>query len=124
MSGWLADLAVALFTAIGWSVVAYAVLALPVSAGAQAVFYTAGFVALAGTVALLMALYEARAGRAPVRTRAIDQLGTGMRCAVAIEFALWLQSLRMLTPVYLLLILVGFGFLEMLFRRARGYRSE
>ncbi len=124
MSGWLADLAVVIFTAIGWSVVAYAVLALPVSPGAQAVFYTAGFVALAGSVALLVAAYEARAGRGASRAHAIDQLGTGMRCAVAIEFALWLQSLRMLTPVYVLVILVGFGFLEMLFRRARGYRSE
>jgi hypothetical protein len=124
MSDWLADFAVAIFTALGWSVVAYAVLALPVSTGAQAVFYTAGFVALAGTAALLLTAYEARTGGARPRSRAIDQLGTGMRFAVAMEFALWLQSLRMLTPMYVILILVGFGFLEMLFRRARGYRGE
>ncbi len=124
MSGWLADLAVAMFTAIGWAVVAYVVMALPASAGAQAVFYTAGFVALAGTVALIVASYQARVGPGATRTRAIDQLGTGMRFAVAIEFGLWLQSLRMLTPIYVLAILVGFGLLEMLFRRARSYRSE
>ena len=123
MSGWLADLAVAMFAAVGWAVVAYVVLVMPVSAGAQAVFYTAGFVALAGTAALVVAMYEARASGAPSRRRAIDGLGTGMRFAVAVEFALWLQSLRMLTPIYVVLILFGFGFLEMLFRRARSYRG-
>jgi hypothetical protein len=124
MSGWLADFAVAMFTAVGWAVVAYVVLVLPVSAGAQGVFYTAGFVALAGTVALVVTGYEARAGRTATRKRAVDQLGTGMRFAVAIEFALWLQSLRMLTPIYVLVILSGFGFLEMLFRRIGTYRNE
>jgi hypothetical protein len=124
MSDWLADFAVAIFTAVGWLVVAYVVLVMPVSTGAQAVFYTAGFVALAGTAALLITAYEARSRRAAPRSRAIDQLGTGMRFAVAMEFALWLQSLRMLTPIYVILILVGFGFLETLFRRARGYRRE
>jgi hypothetical protein len=124
VSDWLADLAVAIFTAVGWLGVAYIVLALPVSAGAQAAFYTAGFVALAGTAALVIAGYGARVSRTPARGRAIDHLGTGMRFAVAMEFALWLQSLRMLTPIYVLFILVGFSFLEMVFRRARSYRGE
>lgn len=120
MSDWLADVAVIAFTAGGWGVVAYVILTLPVSPGSQAVLYTAGFVALAGTIALLTAGFSGRMGRASGRARAIDNLGTGMRFAVAIEFALWLQSLRMLTPFYVLAILAGAGFLEMLFRRSRA----
>ncbi|MBI4213194.1 MAG: hypothetical protein HY534_02705 [Chloroflexi bacterium] len=41
-----------------------------------------------------------------------------MRFAFAVEFGLWLQSLRMLTPVYVALLMVTYLFLEYLFRAA------
>src|SRR5437773_1911383 len=40
------EAAVLVLTALGWAVLGYVVIALPVSPGTQAVFYTAGFVAL------------------------------------------------------------------------------
>jgi hypothetical protein len=51
-----------------------------------------------------------------VHPTAIRFLGSGMRFAFAIEFALWLQSLRMLTPVYVALLVITYVFLEYLFR--------
>lgn len=105
-------------TLCGWAVVIYVIMVLPVSSGAQAVLYTAGLVALAGSAALALDLYSARAGAPVQRFGAMGYLGTGMRFALAMEFALWLQSLRMLTPAYLVFIIVGFLLIELLFRRA------
>ena len=105
----------------GWAVVAFVVVVLPVSPSTQSVFYAAGFAALAGTWALLRDLYHARRG-APDRTLleggAIHFLGSGMRFALAVEFGLWLQSLRMLTPVYIALLAISYLLLEYLFRAA------
>ena len=122
----LTDAGVVALTLIGWAVLAYVVVLLPVSAGSQAVLYAAGFVALSGSVALVYELYLARArGRGPARP-ATALLGTGMRFAVIAEFALWLQSLRLLTPGYAVLLAAAFIFLEFLARQAgdseRGQR--
>lgn len=104
----------------GWSVVAFIVAVLPVSPATQAVFYAGGFAALAGTWALLRELYHARhtPPAASLQMGAIHFLSSGMRFAMAIEFALWLQSLRMLTPVYIVLLAVSYLLLEYLFRAA------
>jgi hypothetical protein len=62
-----------------------------------------------------------------LRHRAVGSLGAGMRFAFAVEFALWLQSLRVLTAAYLIFIAAGFLLIEILFRYAsterRGYRE-
>src|SRR5688572_4414778 len=111
----------------GWAVVAFVVAVLPVGPSTQAVFYAAGFAALAGTWALLRELYQARRGapgsRSAPQTSAIHFLGSGMRFALAIEFALWLQSLRMLTPPYVALLTVSYLTVEYLFRAAETRTS-
>lgn len=98
----------------GWAVVAYVVLALPVVPAAQAIFYCAAFVALAGSWALLLRVYYQRRLDRHLGTAAA--LGSGMRFALAAEFALWLQSLRMLTPAYAALLVAGYLLAEYLFR--------
>ena len=108
---------------LGWLVDAVVVIAIPISPGAQAVLYIAGFVALACTAALLLELYHERTGT-PTRPRAINLLGSGMRFAFVMEFGLWLQSLRILTAGYAGLLVAGFIFLEFLFRKLAGGRDE
>jgi len=98
-------------------VLAYVLLSLSVSPGTQAVFYTAGFVALAGTTALIYELYYWRTHTPQPRRTAIALLGTGMRFALTVEFALWLQSIRALTAWYLVLLIGAFLFLEFLARQ-------
>lgn len=119
-----AELGVVGLTLLAWAVVAYVVAALPPSPGAQAILYTAGLVALAGTAALLLQAYHNRPGARGQMAGAINYLGGGMRFALAMEFALWLQSLRMLTAVYLVFIVGGFLFIELLFRYAAGDRGR
>lgn len=106
-----------LFLALGgWAVVAYVVLALPITPTTQGMFYAGGFVALAGTWASLQTLYHTRRGTpAP---GAVTLLTGGTRFALVAEFALWLQSLRMLTPAYAILLAASYGLLEYLFRSA------
>ena len=104
--------------------VSYVVIALPVSPGAQAVFYTAGFVALAGSAALTCELYQRRMRSGEPGRPAVAHLGTGMRFALAVEFALWLQSLRALTAGYLVLLVGAFLFLEFLARQAADDRDR
>ncbi|MEA2638909.1 MAG: hypothetical protein QOF51_303 [Chloroflexota bacterium] len=110
------ELGVLALAAVGWIVVAIVLLIVPVSPGAQAVFYTAGFVAIASTAALVLELFQVRTGL-PTRPRAISLIGTGMRLAFAVEFGLWLQSLRVLSAGYLVLLVVGFVVLEFLFHQ-------
>lgn len=105
----------------GWGIAAFVVMTLPVTPIAQAVFYAAGFAALAGTWALLREFYYVRrfTPGGPRPPSAIGLLGSGMRFAFVLEFALWLQSLRMLTPAYIALLLVSYLLLEYLFRMDR-----
>lgn len=110
-----AEYGLAALTLAGWVVVGYVVLALPVSRATEAVFYTAGFVALAGLAALALAFYQARVARRTPPPPAMALLGTGMRFAFVTEFALWLQSLRVLTVWHLILLVAGFLFIEFLF---------
>jgi hypothetical protein len=112
------EAAVVTLTFLGWVVLAYVVIALPVSPASQAVFYTASFVGIAGSTALLYELYQSRTRPSGPRRRAVSLLGTGMRFALAVEFALWLQSLRVLTAGYLVLVVGAFLFLEFLARQA------
>ena len=109
----------------GWAVLAYVILALPVTPTAQAVFYAAGFVALAGTGALVFDLYRLRRGGDTDRKMGpVLLLGNGMRLALAVEFSMWLQSLRMLSFAHLALVAGAYLLLEYLFRSAdRGARS-
>ncbi len=116
------ELGLLFLTLAGWLLLIYVVVALPVSSGTQAIFYASGFVALAGTVALVSELYQARASKGDSHPRAVHLLGAGMRLAFAVEFALWLQSLRVLTAAYLVFILAGYVFLEILFRYTSGER--
>ena len=116
------EAAVLALTALGWAVLAYVVAVLPVSPSTQAVFYTAGFVALAGSAALTYELYLWRTTRH--RRPAISLLGTGMRFALAVEFALWLQSIRALTAWYLVLLVGAFLFLEFLSRQVAADDRE
>jgi hypothetical protein len=118
MADRMARLGVALLTAAGWVVVAFVVLTLPVTTGAQAVLYAAGFVAVAGSVALILDSYYARGARRVSRPGTIGNLGVGMRFAFTFEFGLWLQSLRMLTAAYAVLLIAGFLALEILFQYA------
>ena len=69
-------------------------------------------------------MYDTRLGRRSSRLSAVSHLGAGMRFAFTFEFALWLQSLRMLTAVYLVLLIAGFVGLEMLFQYAAAQRAE
>lgn len=110
-----AEVGLAALTAAGWIVVAYVVLVLPVSPVTEVVFYTAGFVALAGLAAFAWGLYQARVVRRSSPPPALALLGTGMRFAFVVEFALWLQSLRVLTVWHLVLLVAGFLFIEFLF---------
>ena len=118
------EAAVIALTVLGWAVLAYVVLALPVTPGAQAVFYTSGFVALAGSTALVYELYQSRTRGGRSHRRAVLLLGTGMRLALAVDFALWLQSLRALTAGYLVLLVGAFLFLEFLARQATEDRDR
>jgi hypothetical protein len=122
MADRFAELGLFLFTLVGWSLLLYVIVAVPVSPGAQLLFYGAGFVAIAGSVALVGALYQARSRRDESRLHAMSFLGLGLRLAFAVEFALWLQSLRLLTPSYLIFIAAGFFLLEILLRSAGGDR--
>lgn len=106
-------------TLAGWGILGYVVVRMPVTAGAQGLFYAAAFLALAGTVALVVTLYEARLGnqqsgwlRSP--------LATGIRFAVAADAALWLQSLRLLTVGYVVLLVAAFVVMEFVLRRGNG----
>jgi hypothetical protein len=115
----IAELGTLTLTVLAWSLVGYVIIALPISPAAQAVLYTAGFVALAGSTALFLELYHSRANRRRgFRPGSVHFLGTGMRFAVAVEFGLWLHTLRMLTVAYVVSILAGFLILELLFHRA------
>jgi len=116
-----AELSVIALALLGWAVVAAVVLTVPVSIGAQAVFYIAGFVALSGTAALAFELFFMRSGQA-ARPRAINLVGSGMRLAFVAEFALWLQSLRMLSFAYAVLIMAGLVLFEYLIRQLAGGR--
>lgn len=108
----------------GWCIVGLVVAVLPVTPSTQSLFYAAGFAALAGTWALGRELYQLRHGhRAPGASSPIYFLGSGMRFALAVEFGLWLQSLRMLTPVYIALLATSFLLLEYLFRSAESRAS-
>jgi hypothetical protein len=118
------EAAVLALTLLGWLVLAYVVVALPVSPGTQAVFYTAGFVAFAGSAALLYELYQSRTRPSGSPRRAVSLLGTGMRFALAVEFALWLQSLRALTAWYVVLLVGTFLFLEFLARQVADDRDR
>lgn len=109
----------------GWGTAIFVVVALPVSPTAQAVFYAAGFAALAGSWALIRELYQARRMQSESTNlpTAIAFLGSGMRFALTVEFGLWLQSLRMLTPVYIVLLVISYLILEYLFRAAESRTS-
>jgi hypothetical protein len=122
MADRFAELGLFLFTLVGWALLLYVIIAIPVSQGAQLVFYGAGFVAIAGSVALIATLYQARARGGEPRPRVVGMLGVGLRLALAVEFALWLQSLRLLTPAYLIFIAAGFLLIEILLRSAGGER--
>ena len=114
------EVTVLAITLAAWVLVGYLVAFLPVTADTQAAFYACGFVALAGTYAMMLELYYARAEGVELRPRALAMLGGGMRFAIAAEFALWLQSLRMLTAAYLVFIVAAFFFVELLFHKALG----
>jgi hypothetical protein len=122
MADRFAELGLFLFTLIGWALLLYVIVAVPVSSGAQIILYGAGFVAIAGSVALVAALYQARSRDGEGRPRAVSMLGVGLRIAFAVEFALWLQSLRLLTPAYLIFIAAGFLLVEILIRSVGGER--
>jgi len=124
MTDRLSEFGVLALTATGWGVVIYVVTGLPVDPGTQAVFYTSGFVALAGSVALLLEMYYARVGHRDPRPLAVNLLGQGSRFAFMVEFALWLQSLRMLTAAYLVFLIAGYLFVELLFHRAAEDRGS
>ena len=108
----------------GWLLTLFVVIILPVTPTAQAVLYAAAFAALSGSWALIRELYAAR--RLPPtampgsHSPAISFLGSGMRFAATVEFGMWLQTLRMLTPVYMVLLLITYLFLEYLFRAAEN----
>ena len=103
-----------LLSAGGWALVAYVVLALPVTPAAQTIFYAGAFAALAGTWALIARLAYRRRGQKDLGL--VAALSGGLRFAVAVEFGLWLQSLRMLTVPYAVLLLAGYLATEYLFR--------
>lgn len=103
-----------ILSAGGWALIAYVVLALPVTPAAQAIFYAGAFGALAGTWALLARLAYRR--RWHQELGIIGALGGGLRFALAVEFGLWLQSLRMLTVPYAVLLVAGYLATEYLFR--------
>ena len=116
-----AGLGLFLFTLVGWTLLLYVIVAIPVSPGGQLLFYGAGLAAIAGSVALVAALYQSRA-RAGARPGVLSTLGMGLRLALTVELALWLQSLRLLTPAYLIFIAAGFFLIEILLRSAGGER--
>ena len=120
MADRFAELGLFLATMVGWALLLYVIIAVPVSPGAQLMFYGAGFVAIAGSATMIATLYQSRVRRAEPHVLGI--LGMGLRLAFAIEFALWLQSLRLLTTAYLIFIAAGFFLVEILIRSFGGER--
>ncbi|HEY3117160.1 MAG TPA: hypothetical protein VGK54_10500 [Chloroflexota bacterium] len=111
-----------MLSAAGWALVAYVVLALPVTPTAQIIFYGGAFGALAGTWAMVARLaYRRRLQR---DLGLIAALSGGLRFALALEFGLWLQSLRMLTVPYAVLLLAAYLTTEYLFRSLAPRNSQ
>lgn len=108
----------------GWGLLAYTVSELPVTPASQMVLYSTAFLAICGTSALVLELYHARAERRGPRPHAVAFLGTGMRLALVLDLGLWLQSIRMLTAAYVVLLVAAFLFLEFLARQASDDRGR
>jgi hypothetical protein len=115
----LTEAGVVALAVASWAVLAYVIFVLPVSPGTQVVLIAAGFVALSCSTALVCGLYVSRAMARGGDLRAAAAIGTGMRFALIVEVGLWLQSLRVLTAGYAVLLVGAFIFLEFLARQAR-----
>ena len=101
--------AAACWVALGWLIANVP----PSGPMAQAGFYALLFPALACTVTLLAWGLRLFARGEGVRPTPLAYLSHGMVFSSLILFALWLQSLRMLTLVNAVLLLALFGFMEM-----------
>jgi hypothetical protein len=97
-----------------WGGLAWTVLTIPPSRPfALVVVYLFAFTAISSTAALLAwALFRPRAPYGQLRSPA-GYVGHATLLASIGLFALWLQSLRMLTPVVALLLVGLYGFLEL-----------
>ncbi|HEX9015198.1 MAG TPA: hypothetical protein VF960_04255 [Chloroflexota bacterium] len=115
------SLFVSLLGLIAWSVWGYTVVYLDPDVSLAAVaFYGALFVALTCTLARLRERprYEAADGTfVPAR----PALGHGASIAILVLFALWLQSLRMLTSLNVILLVSALGFVELGFVLTRDH---
>ena len=122
------NLFVSLMALAAWAAWGYTVLFVdPRIPMAPLVFYAALFLALTCTLALLMGAGGASEGGEPTQSAA-SNLGHAAVVSTLLLFALWLQSLRMLTPLSGILLAAMFLFIELGFllsgagRRPRARR--
>lgn len=118
------SLLVSLLGLAAWSIWGYTVIIIdPAVPLAPLAFYGSLFVALTCTLAKLREApaYEERGGTLiPAR----PSLGHGASATIVLLFALWLQSLRMMTPLNLILLGFALFFVELGFAlTGRQHRS-
>ncbi len=110
----LSALAMALVALSAWGGLGWLVLTIPPARPfAVAAFYVFAFTALASTAACVAWLGFGSRPRPGGRGSPAGYVGHAMLFAAIALFALWLQSLRMLTPVVALLLLGLYVFLEL-----------
>ena len=122
------SLLVSLLGLMAWCLWGYTVIFVdPESPMAPLAFYAALFVALTCTIARLREApsYEGRDG---VRVPARPALGHAASATTILLFALWLQSLRMLSSLNVILLVFAMAFVEVGFiltgRQHRAKRSR
>lgn len=115
------NLLISFLTLCAWAAWGYVVLFVsPESLLAPVAFYAALFVALTGTLSRMLG------GGAPAgddEPEARPSLGHAAVVSILIVFALWLQSLRMLTPLNGTLLAVTFVLIELGFFLSGGRRK-
>jgi len=109
------SLFVSLLTVFGWASWGYVVLLVEPSAPvAPLAFYGTLFIALSCTLAQLLGDHASEG-----ETSSGPALGHGAAVTTVLLFALWLQSLSMLTPVNGILLAITFILIQMGFRLGR-----
>ena len=116
------NLLVSLLTLAAWGLWGYTVLFVdPETPLAPAAFYGALFVALTGTLSRLLGGPSSPRGEEPSASDGLN-LGHAAVVSTLILFALWLQSLGMLTPLNGILLASTFLLIELGFFLSGGRR--
>ncbi len=118
------NLLTSVLTLCGWTLWGYIVLSVdPVVPTAPLAFYGALFVALTCTLGRLLG-GPSSSDTGEGRPSQVPSLGHAAIVSTLILFALWLQSLRMLTPLNGILLAAMFLFIELGFTLSGGGRRK